>query len=384
MQTRVKILLALLLIIVLLLVARRYLASETDAGLPTDEAPAGVETVAAVETVAEAQIPSGGELPTTPPEEAPLALESAVETIALAGPAAERDAEYSSLTWFGDQLILMPQYPEYYEPARLFAIDQVDLLAALDGSVSEPITPREVSFEAPDALADLDGYEGFEALVFKGDRAYMSIEAEHDDQLQGFLVSGSTELDADGRLIAVRMDATPVEVPLPANLNNMSLESLLVHGDEILSLFEANGPVVNPAPRMQRFDAALQPLGELSFPSIEYRITDVSDIDPEGRFWAINYFFPGDTELLQPGEDTIAAQWGEGPTHASLDQVERLIELQLSDDAVTLVDRAPVQLQLVDADTARNWEGLVRFGQRGFLVITDKHPETILGFVPMP
>jgi len=31
---------------------------------------------------------------------------------------------------------------------------------------------------------------------------------------------------------------------------------------------------------------------------------------------------------------------------------------------------------------ARNWEGIVRLDNRGFLLATDKFPTTILGFVP--
>jgi hypothetical protein len=32
----------------------------------------------------------------------------------------------------------------------------------------------------------------------------------------------------------------------------------------------------------------------------------------------------------------------------------------------------------------RNWEGLVRLDDRGFLLVTDLFPGTILGFVPAP
>jgi hypothetical protein len=35
-------------------------------------------------------------------------------------------------------------------------------------------------------------------------------------------------------------------------------------------------------------------------------------------------------------------------------------------------------------EDSRNWEGLVLFDQRGFLVATDKYPGTLLGFVEMP
>lgn len=43
----------------------------------------------------------------------------------------------------------------------------------------------------------------------------------------------------------------------------------------------------------------------------------------------------------------------------------------------------PIQLQLIDG-VSRNWEGLVRLDERGFLLITDEFPETILAFVAKP
>ena len=41
----------------------------------------------------------------------------------------------------------------------------------------------------------------------------------------------------------------------------------------------------------------------------------------------------------------------------------------------------PIQIEL-DEKASRNWEGIVRLDDRGFLVATDKYPEMILGFIP--
>ena len=57
--------------------------------------------------------------------------------------------------------------------------------------------------------------------------------------------------------------------------------------------------------------------------------------------------------------------------------------LQYDADGITFVDRAPVQLELPGED-ARNWEGIVRLDDVGFLLVTDQYPQTILGFVPVP
>ena len=84
----------------------------------------------------------------------------------------------------------------------------------------------------------------------------------------------------------------------------------------------------------------------------------------------------------------VSAQWGTGATHAQYEQVERLVEMQIVDaTTIELVDRPPLQLQLTaewDNDGARNWEGLVRLDDLGFVVVTDRFPNTILGFVPLP
>ena len=41
----------------------------------------------------------------------------------------------------------------------------------------------------------------------------------------------------------------------------------------------------------------------------------------------------------------------------------------------------PIQLVL-NEDSPRNWESIVRFDNKGFLIATDKHPRMILSFVP--
>ena len=117
-------------------------------------------------------------------------------------------------------------------------------------------------------------------------------------------------------------------------------------------------------------------------PNIEYRITDATRIDQNGRFWAINYFWPGDKKRLKPAADPIAETSGKGKTHQSSDVVERLIEFEIKDEIINFSDHEPIQLEL-DKDAPRNWEGIVRIDDKGFLIATDKHPKMILGFVPI-
>jgi len=113
---------------------------------------------------------------------------------------------------------------------------------------------------------------------------------------------------------------------------------------------------------------------------VPFRITDASTVDQDNRFWVINYKYSGD-KFSRKAEDLITEQHGEGPSHKKYYNVERLIELELKDNTITLTDSKPIPLKMLGVE-GRNWEGLVRFGDQGFLIATDKHPATILGFVP--
>ena len=306
--------------------------------------------------------------------------ERPVTAIPLAGPAAGQDAEISGLAWYGDYLILLPQYPDRMGD-NLFALPKSDILTFLDGDSSEPLTPLEIPLAG--TPADLvRGYEGLEAITFAGDRVLITIEAEDQDWRMGYLVGGRIAADLSG----IRLETdTLVEIQPQADLENFSDEALLVVDDVLLTFYEANGANVNPAPVAHRFDLSLNSAPPVTFPNIEYRITDSSAPDAEGRFWVINYLYPGDLDKLDPlTPDPLTAQYGAGETHSHNVTVERLLECQYSDSGITLVTAPPLQLELLGDDSPRNWEGLVRLDERGFLLATDKYPETILAFVPLP
>jgi hypothetical protein len=235
-------------------------------------------------------------------------------------------------------------------------------------------------------VEQIRGFEGFECLAFHEDIAYLSIEAQPARML-GYLVKGSVQTDPTGLPTTLHLQPESlVEIQPQAALDNFSDESCLVYDDHVFTLYEANGANVNPAPVAHVFTLDLQPQGSLAFPNIEYRITDATPPDAEGRFWAINYLFPGDLDKLKPletdGLDPLAQQFGAGETHAAYAVVERLVQFQISADGFELVEAPPLQLSLVSNVTARNWEGIVRLDERGFLLVTDSFPETLLGFVP--
>ena len=323
--------------------------------------------------------------PTTLP---PAAEELEVQLLPLPEALSNPLAQFSGMAWYGDWLILLPQYPNYFEregSGSLVALAKADLLQALDGALSAPLEPYYVKLDDQGLMDQIKGFEGFECLTFHQDQAYLSIEAQPQKML-GYLVRGRVEANADGLPLAIHLEPERlVEIQPQAALDNYSDESCLVWNDQVITLYEANGTHVNPAPVAHRFNLDLQPLGSLPFPNIEYRITDVAPPDTEGRFWAINYLFPGDLDKLQPmeteGLDALAQQYGAGVTHAAYAVVERLVQYEVSGDSINMMDAPPLQLSLVSNVTARNWEGIVRLDGRGFLLVTDSFPETLLGFV---
>jgi hypothetical protein len=302
--------------------------------------------------------------------------EQPVELIPLAGEVADASAEVSGLAWRGDSLILLPQYPERFGEGdgALFALPKADILSYLDGKSTAPLTPVSIKLSAAGLKESIPNFQGYEAIGFHGDQVFMAIEAGEGADMHGYLVNGTI---ADNE---IKLDPSKVvEIPLPIASENHSDEALIVTDDKVLTFYELNGVDLVPQPAAQVFDFELNPETSISLPHLEYRLTDAAFSN--GKIWVINYFYPGDTDML-PKVDPLVETYGEGATHAKYDQVERLVELSSNDSGITLTDSAPIQMTLVE--DSRNWEGLVMLDQRGFLVATDKYPSTLLGFVEMP
>lgn len=341
------------------------------------EAPV-VTAVPTTATATSTQIPpTGTPRPTiTPTAVLTTVEEQPIQIIPLAGPLAAASAEISGLAWYGDSLILLPQYPSRFDD-QLFALSRSEIMAFLDGMQDSPLTPQAIPLAAA-GLTQLPGYEGLEAIAFYGDQVFITIETSGGAPMLGYLVSGVIASD----LSQIELDVDHLaEIEPPVPLANYSDETVLVVDDTVLTIYEANGRFVNPTPAAHQFSTGLELLGTLPFPVIEYRVTDATAVDENGRFWVINYLFPGDIPKLNIAPDAIGERYGRGSSHAASDAVERLIELQVSDDGISLTETPPIQLALRPDGEARNWEGIVRLDGRGFLLATDKFPETILAFV---
>ena len=319
------------------------------------------------------------------PTEITYAQETALQPIPLADPLGDRHAEISGMAWYGDYLIIVPQYPNFFlgedakEPGALFAIPKDAIMAYLDKESCEPLEAIQIPLDAGDAY-DIPGFEGFEAIAFHGDTVYMTIEVSGDEGMYAYLVSGQIAPDLSG--ITLNTDKM-MKIPTQSGVKNMSEEAIVLTDDSVITLHEANGVAVNPNPVAHVFGLDLSEKGTIPMANVEYRITDATTMDDEGLFWVINYFWPGE-EVLKPEVDPIFEKYGKGPTHAAAEGVERLLALRYTGDGIQIADIPPIQLQLLADGSLRNLEAIARYEDQGFLVATDKYPTTIFGFVPLP
>ena len=296
--------------------------------------------------------------------------------IPLKGEAAERNLEMSGLAWYGDNLILMPQYVNKEAPGFYFLKkDQINNW--LESDRVDALIPEKIDLIFPKFDDAIGGFQGFEAVCFSGNNAYMVMESKDDDIMHSFLVSG--KMDFKQKRLTINSEKLET-IKLPVNIKNMGYESILKYKYRLMILFEANGANVNAYPNAELYTTSLKHKASVSFPNVEYRITDVTDVDSRGRFWALNYFWPGEKKRLLPAEDTILDGFEEGLTHQQYDHVERLVEFKINPKEIVRTNTAPIQL--VMEEKSRNWEGLARLDKKGFLMIVDEHPRTILAFVP--
>lgn len=311
-----------------------------------------------------------------------LVREHQVILIPLEGEITQRSAEISGLAWYGDDLVLLPQRPEKFsfsDDGALFVLSREDILNFLAGTRTEPLSPRKVPFVAPGIRKETPGYEGYESIAFQGAKVFMTIKAGAGRDMKGFLVTG--RVAPDGK--AVVMDSAGITLIQPqAGLADMSDKAVVVRGERVITLYEANGEAVNPIPEAHVFQDNGKIMEKIPFPTLEYRITDATAPDDTGRFWVVNTFFWGDSNKLRPGPDSLRTLYGAGPSHVRFNSVERLVEFRDMEDRIARTRRPPVQLELLDDLRPRNWEGLARLEPHGFLLATDTFPETILAFVP--
>jgi len=304
-----------------------------------------------------------------------------VTQIPLNGPVARPEAEISGMAWYGDLLILLPQYPYRFpvsDAGSLFALPRSEILDYLHGKTVGPLKPFQIPFYASGLETSIRGFEGFEAIAIDGNQVFMTIEA-HPSGMMGYLIAGQIASD----LSEIRMDTTRLSQIQPATgLPNFSDEALLVFGSRLISIYEISGGLFNPNPVAHMFDFSLQLQDILAFPDIPYRISDATPPDDSGKFWAINFTLRGESQAT-PSSGSLLDGFRE--ELSQFETLERLVEFQFSEAGIVLSDDSPpILLESTNSRQNSNWEAIARLDELGFLVATDEHPDTILGFVPYP
>lgn len=207
---------------------------------------------------------------------------------------------------------------------------------------------------------------------------YLTIESREGNPMMGYIIKGEVE----GALESISLDSNSLVelVPLSSE-RNAAFEAMTYWNGNLYVIYEHNALQIVDSPFAYEFNLDLEFVREIPFPAVNFRITDAAISNQDGEFWAINYFYPGDTHLAVD-EDAMKVLYGQGETHASNEPVERLVEFQVESDKISRVDQAPIYLQQLGFDIARNWEGIVMLDDLGFLIITDSFPSSILGFCP--
>lgn len=281
--------------------------------------------------------------------------------------------EISGLDWYGGDLVLLPENLGGY----LFMITKDELYSSIQSKNPKPIEPKQTPFITPDYSKLIPGFEGLESIAFYGNQFVITLEAKHEGDMHGYIAWGVIDPKTKEAKI---VEQEPLEIPMPVQIKNMTYESALMDGGNVILIYEANGKNIR--------DSAWQPVvsmektvSKIEHPHIEFRITDVTSLDTNNTFWAINYLWPGDKKRLKPAKDTISERYGKGTSHQNSEAVERLIQFELRNGMIQLTEREPIEIEL-DEDGSRNWEGIVRLDKKGFLIATDKFPGSLLGFVP--
>ena len=274
--------------------------------------------------------------------------------VPLDGLITDRKQEISGMTTYKDNLILLPENLNGY----YFYIPFDEIMNTL--RTGDKILPVQKTFTTRKLKERYPGLDGFEAIAFNGDNVYIMVEVRMGDKMAGLLLWGTitpSTMEIDIPEENVMLISTPVQI------DNFSFESLTIINGQLIMLYETNGWRTISKPFQYVVNLEDMSLNKTPFPHMDFRITDATSV-VDNKFWAINYYWTGDKEVLGV-KDTIG--------------IERLVEFKLGSTGITRSTSNYITLQ--NTEFPHNWEGLVRFND-GFLICTDKWPKMILGYIP--
>ncbi|MEO0368192.1 MAG: hypothetical protein AAF197_05330 [Pseudomonadota bacterium] len=308
--------------------------------------------------------------------------EAEVIDIPLASPLDSPDAEISGLSWCDDKLIVLPQYPGFESNRKdkerffyFFETQQIE--AALESTKPDPLVPYPLKLELEDIHFGLFKFDGFEAIACEGDDQYVLIEAINIEmQYQSYLIPIS--IDWASSTVKIHSEQMRL-VPPQTKLWNIGYEALLLQDKKVIAFHEVNSKKSVSEPKAAVIEATKDQATSLPFVDLPYRLTDVTALDQNKRFWAINYQWEGDKRFAVDS-DPVEVRYGIGRSHQSREHLERLLEFKLDNQRISATGRTPIYLELKLSE-GRNWEGLARWRDQGLLIATDKHPGSRFGFV---
>ena len=292
-----------------------------------------------------------------------------IQEIELKGIITNPRQEISGMDWYNDNLFLLPENLGGY----LFMVKKNEIqkqLSLKKGSIK----PIKTMFSTPDYSKSIPGFDGFEAIAFYENSVYVTIEADENGEMVGYIAWGN--IDPSSYEITI-LEKNIQKISTPIQIDNLSYESIIRHENNLLLLYEANGSSLRKDPYQLLISLNDFSSKKIKGPNIEYRITDATKVR-KNKFWAINYYWPGDKKNLKPSLDKL----GKNKKTNSDQTIERLVEFKIKKNSISLTRKKPINLILEEANS-RNWEAIVRFGESGFLIATDKYPRMILAYIKL-
>lgn len=275
-------------------------------------------------------------------------------------------AEISAMTWLGDKLVLVPENANSYSENNFFYLNRADIKEWLHNGVKPAIkTIKTIG----DFENKVEGFDGFEAMAVVADTVYVAMEALGLGWTRSWLAKGIYNTG----LNQIEFDMNSLkEVPIPGKIFNAGIESLTYYDKTVWALYEANGRNINKTPTCYKYSSRLSFLGEAPFPAIEFRVTDATETDNSGTFWAINYFYSGDKKKYKPAPDNLLPK-----TDLNKQKfVERLVKFKFEDGKIMIADRNSWPIFSGDLGEI-NWEGVARWDEKSILLINDMYPKSV-------
>ena len=292
-----------------------------------------------------------------------------IQEIELNGIITNPKQEISGMDWYNDNLFLLPENLGGY----LFMVKKNEIqkqLSLKKGSIK----PIKTMFNTPDYSKSIPGFDGFEAIAFYENSIYVTIEADENGEMVGYIAWGN--IDPMSYEITI-LEKNIQKISTPIQIDNLSYESIIRHENNLLLLYEANGSNLRKDPYQLLISLNDFSSKKIKGPNIEYRITDATKVR-KNKFWAINYYWPGDKKNLKPSLDKLSKN-----KKTNSDQtIERLVEFKIKRNSISLTRKKPINL-ILEEGNSRNWEAIVRFGESGFLIATDKYPRMILAYIKL-